>query len=74
MRAYDSTVLHTLDEALVEFLRLPTFGYSKQNKASSPGIIQNCLPPMMPYVHDATVAGTYRFYVPMIEDGLIIIK
>ena len=31
-------------------------------------------PPMKPYVHDATVAATYRFYVPMIEDGLIIIK
>ena len=30
--------------------------------------------PMMPYVNDATAAGTYRFYVPMIEDGLIIIK
>ena len=57
----------------LEFLVLPTFEYLKQ-KALSPGIIQNCFPPLMPYVHDATVAGTYRVYVAMIEDGLIIIK
>ena len=61
----------------LEFLRLPTL-LDIQNKTKlcpRPGIIQNYLPPMIPYVHDATVAGTYRFYVPaMIEDGLTVIK
>ena len=43
-------------------------------KASSPGIIQNCLPPWWHMSMITTVPETYRFYVPMIEDGFIIIK
>ena len=75
MWAYDSTVLHTLIETPGISYIIPL---EIRNKTKLPPQDRNYTklspPPMMPYVHNATVAGTYRFYVPMIEDGLTIIK